>query len=182
METTSVAAPHRSTITFRAYRPADYDETAALWTRVNRELSPPHMRALFEEYITVALNGELKQLQDIFAEAKRNAFWVVEAGGTIVGTFGIEMRSDDCTELRRMYLDRSFRGGGIAQQMLCTAETRARELGFARMILSTAEVQKAAIAFYRKQGYQLIKTEVADTMSIKTVGGGLSRLHFEKAL
>jgi len=182
METTSVPVPHRSTITFRSYRPADYGEIAALWTRVNRELSPPHMRALFDEYIAVALDGELKRLQDIFSEAKRNAFWVVEAGGTIVGTFGIEARSDDCTELRRMYLDRSFRGCGIAQKMLHAAEARARDLGFSRMILSTAEVQKAAIAFYRKHGYQLIKTEVVDVMSTKTVGGGLSRLHFEKAL
>src|SRR5215467_5417009 len=182
METTPVPAPSGSTITFRSYHLADYGEIAALWTRVNRELSPPHMRALFDEYIAVALNGELKQLQDVFSEAKRNAFWVVEAGGTIVGTFGIEARSDDTTELRRMYLDRSFRGRGIAQQMLYAAEARARDLGFSRMILSTAEVQKAAIAFYRKRGYQLIKTEVADTMSTKTVGGGLSRLHFEKAL
>ena len=81
-----------------------------------------------------------------------------------------------------MYLDRRHRGRGIAQRMLQLAETRARELGFAKLILSTAEMQKAAIAFYRKSGYRLVRSERADTMSTKTVGGELTRFHFEKEL
>ena len=67
--------------------------------------------------------------------------------GTIVGTFGIEACGEDCVELRRMYLDRQYRGRGIAQRMLRCAEVRAREFGFSKLVLSTAEVQRAAIAF-----------------------------------
>jgi putative acetyltransferase len=81
-----------------------------------------------------------------------------------------------------MYLDQRHRGRGIAQRMLLCAETRARELGFAKLILSTAEIQKAAIMFYRKSGYDLVGREHANAMSTKTVGGGLTRFHFEKAL
>jgi GNAT superfamily N-acetyltransferase len=169
-------------VIFRAYQVADYGPVAALWTRINRELAPPDMRELFEQYITTALNGELMQLQDVFAEAKRNDFWVVQADKEIVGTFGIESRNEDSTELRRMYLDRGHRSRGIAQRMLQRAEARARELGFSKMILSTAAVQKAAIVFYGKSGYQLVRTEVASTMSTKTVGAGLTRFHFEKLL
>ena len=66
--------------------------------------------------------------------------------------------------------------------MLLCAENRARELGFSNLILSTAEIQEAALAFYRKTGYQLVRTELADTMSTKTVGGGITRFHFEKTL
>ena len=150
-------------VIFRAYQAADYDPVAALWTRVNRELAPPDMRELFEHYITTAINGELRQLQGVFAEAKRNAFWVVEADKEIVGTFGIESRSEDSTELRRMYLDRGYRSRGIAQRMLQRAEARARELSFSKMILSTAGVQKAAIVFYGKNGR---------TLGYVIVGGG----------
>jgi hypothetical protein len=32
------------------------------------------MRELFEQYIVAVVNGELRQLQEIFSEAKRNAF------------------------------------------------------------------------------------------------------------
>jgi hypothetical protein len=37
-------------VTIRAYQEADYDEIAALWTPINRELAPADMRELFEQY------------------------------------------------------------------------------------------------------------------------------------
>lgn len=153
-----------------------------LWTIINRELAPADMRELFEQYIATAISGELKCLESVFSEAKRSAFWVVEHDKQIIGTFGIESCSHETTELRRMYLDRSHRGRGIAQRMLECAEMRAREFGFSKMILSTAEVQKAAIAFYAKNGFQLVRTKVTAMTSSKTVGGGLTRFHFEKDL
>lgn len=177
----TVAGPE-SPVTIRAYENADHKAVVALFTRINRELAPANMRERFEEYIETSIKGEMSQLRDVFSEAKRNAFWVVAIAGQIIGMFGIESRSDDCTELRRMYLDRSCRGRGIAQRMLQCAENRARELGFSKMILSTAEIQVAALAFYRKSGYQLVNTELADMMSTKTVGGGITRFHFEKRL
>jgi GNAT superfamily N-acetyltransferase len=166
----------------RAYRQADREQVAALWTRINRELAPADLREAFEQYIAGPLADELLRLHDVFSAARRNAFWIVSLGDEIIGTFGIESRGPDTTELRRMYLDRPHRGTGLAQRMLHGAESHARELGFSRMILSTAEIQRAAIKFYRKNGYRLVKTEVAETMSVRTVGGGLKRFHFEKSL
>jgi RimJ/RimL family protein N-acetyltransferase len=168
--------------TVRAYTDLDYDQVVALFIRVNRELAPPDMRQLFEEYISKTIEEELKQLKEIFSEAKRNAFWVVEMDERIIGTFGIEACGEERTELRRMYLDRQYRGQGIAQRMLRCAETRARDLGFSELVLSTAKVQRAAIAFYRKSGYLFIRTELAGSMSVKTAGGGLRRFHFKKHL
>jgi GNAT superfamily N-acetyltransferase len=166
----------------RAYQEADNAGVIDLFTRINRELAPSDMRERFEAYIRTSIDGEMSRLSDIFSETRRNAFWVVKVGGEIIGMFGIESRSDDSTELRRMYLDQRHRGRGIAQRMLQCAEMRARELGFAKLILSTAEVQAAAIAFYRKSGYRHVRTEQADAMSTKTVGGGMTRFHFEKVL
>jgi GNAT superfamily N-acetyltransferase len=168
--------------TIRAYQPADYEQVAALWARINRELAPADLREAFEQYIAGPLTEELRRLPQVFSPAKRNRFWVVTLDDEIIGTFGIESRSRETTELRRMYLARHHRGTGLAQRMLEYAEARARALGFATMTLSTAEIQRAALTFYRKNGYRLIKTEVAETMSVRTVGGGLKRFHFEKAL
>jgi N-acetylglutamate synthase-like GNAT family acetyltransferase len=77
----------------------------------------------------------------LLSESKRNAFWVVESANEIVGSFGIEGRSVNDTELRRMYLDEGYRGSGIAQRMLDCAQTAARALGFIKMIVSTAQIQ-----------------------------------------
>jgi GNAT superfamily N-acetyltransferase len=177
----TVAGPE-SPVTIRTYESADHEAVVSLFTRINRELAPPDMRERFEEYIATSIEGEMSHLRDIFSEAKRNAFWVVAIDEKIAGMFGIESRGEDSTELRRMYLDQAYRGRGIALRMLQCAEARARDLGFSKMILSTAEIQEAALAFYRKSGYQLVRTELADTMSTKTVGGGIKRFHFEKAL
>jgi GNAT superfamily N-acetyltransferase len=168
--------------TFRRYRATDYESVAALWTRINRELAPVGMENLFERYIATIVDGELRQLLEIFSEAKRGAFWVVEHEDEIVGSFGIEGRSATDTELRRMYLDKAYRGSGVAQRMLGCAEAEARSLGFTKMILSTAEIQKAADRFYRKSGFRLVRTEIVEQMTTKQAGGGLTRLHFEKAL
>lgn len=169
-------------VTIRAYDVADYDAVVSLFTRVNRELAPADMRERFEDYIATSIAGELSRVSEVFAASKRNAFWVVEIEGQIIGIFGIESRSGDTTELRRMYLDRFYRGRGIAQRMMLCAESRAHDLGFSTLILSTAEIQHAALAFYRKSGFQLVRTERAEAMSTKTVGGGLTRFHFLKTL
>jgi hypothetical protein len=47
------------------------------------------MREQFEQYISAAINGELRRLRNIFSEVRHNAFWVVELDDRITGTFGI---------------------------------------------------------------------------------------------
>jgi len=54
------------TVMIRAYHTADYDQVAALFIRINRELAPDHMREQFEQYIATVIDDELKQLSDIF--------------------------------------------------------------------------------------------------------------------
>lgn len=169
-------------VTFRRYRIEDYDAVAALWTRINRELAPAGMEQLFERYIATTIDGELKQLLEVFSETKRNAFWVLESANAIVGCFGIESHGADDTELRRMYLDKGYRGAGVAQRMIEHAQAEARALGFRKMVLSTAEIQRSAVKFYRKNGFHQIRTETAEAMNPKQAGGGLTRFYFEKLL
>jgi GNAT superfamily N-acetyltransferase len=169
-------------VVFRSYRTSNFDQVAALWSRINRELAPVGMEELFEQYIATTISGELAHLPEVFSDRKRNAFWVVESQDSIVGCFGIESRNETNTELRRMYLDRGYRGSGVAKRMLDVAEERARELSFTKMLVSTAEIQRAADRFYRRNGFRQVRVEVAQTMTAKQAGGGLTRFYFEKKL
>ena len=169
-------------VVFRRYQPTDYEQVAALWSRINRELAPAGMEKLFEQYIATTIRDELVHLTEIFSEAKRNVFWVVDRQGVIVGCFGIESHGEWNTELRRMYLEREFRGAGIATRMLKCAEEQARSLGFRKMLLSTAKIQRAADRFYRRNGFRQVRVEVAEAMTTKQAGGGLTRYFFEKDL
>jgi hypothetical protein len=50
------------------------------------------------------------------------------------------------------------------------------------MVLSTSEIQKEALALYRDAGYRETREEIAADASNKTIGGGIRRFHFVKAL
>lgn len=167
---------------FRPYRLSDYDQVATLWSRINRELAPTGMEELFEQYIATTISGELAHLGEVFSEAKRNAFWIVQGPEGVVGSFGTESHSETDTKLRRMYLDRAYRGRGIAKRMLHHAEAHARALGFSKMLVSTAEIQRAADRFYRRNGYRQVRVEIAQVTTTKQAGGGLTRFYFEKQL
>jgi len=169
-------------LVFRRYQPPDYDQVAALWSRINRELAPAGMEELFEHYIVTTINDELLRLSEVFSEANKNAFWVVDRQGAVVGCFGIESHDETTTELRRMYLDREFRGAGVAKRMLECAEEQARSHGFRKMVASTAEIQREANRFYRKSGFRQVRVEAAQVMTVKQAGGGLTRFYFEKEL
>ena len=71
---------------------------------------------------------------------------------------------------------------GIGRLLLAHAERACREAGYDRVVLSTAELQQAALGLYRASGYRLVREEIAAAASNKTVGSGLKRFHFEKHL
>ncbi|MEM1428362.1 MAG: GNAT family N-acetyltransferase [Pseudomonadota bacterium] len=167
---------------FRAYRPSDYDAVAVLWAEINRELAPPHLREAFERYIAVSLEEELAKADKLYDPADGSCLKVVLLKQAIIGTLGVQRVDADKAELRRFYLRSDRRGGAIARKMLEHAEAHAAAVGFRKLVLSTAELQRAAVAFYRKNGYTLTHVAVEEAASAKTVGGGVKRLHFEKAL
>jgi len=165
----------------RPFRDADGTRVRELFIEVNRLLSPAELRDAFDAYIERALADEIDRIEVYYPE-HGGAFWVVTLRGGLVGMFGLERASDDAMELRRMYVDPSARRLGIGRQMLLYAEAECRRRGFKRLELSTAEIQTEAIALYRSCGYRLVREELAEHGSNKTVGSGMRRLYFEKTL
>lgn len=168
-------------ISIRPFRRPDAEDVRALFVSINRELAPPDRQDAFERYIELSLTEEIDRIEDYYAERK-GGFWVVESGGQLAGFYGLESTGGGDVELRRMYLAPQFRGSGLASRMISHAEDTARGKGFARLVLSTSELQRAALKFYEKAGYTLAKEEVADRANNKTVGGGIRRYHFLKIL
>ncbi|MBK0400265.1 GNAT family N-acetyltransferase [Limibaculum sp. M0105] len=165
----------------RPFREDDAGAVRDLFVAINRELAPSGQEAAFERYIERALAEEIGCIGAYYA-ARDGGFWVTLRDGGVVGMFGLERAGPDAFELRRMYVAPAARRGGVARSMLARAEAEARRAGAVWLVLSTSEVQEAALAFYRRAGYRLTREEVADTASNKTVGGGIRRFHFEKPL
>ena len=87
---------------------------------------------------------------------------LVSDAGEIVGTIGLCRVSPSTCELRKMYLDEAVRGQGHGRRLLEHALARARELGFTRVTLETANVLQAAISLYERRGF---KPYIADHKS-----------------
>ncbi|KAG2382052.1 hypothetical protein C9374_005844 [Naegleria lovaniensis] len=90
-----------------------------------------------------------------------NHFWVAEKASTgeIVGTIGVRKKHDSegCVELKRMSVANSMRRKGIASLMLNHLIQWSKEKGYNAIVLSTSSLQVAAVNFYQKNGFTLVK-------------------------
>jgi putative acetyltransferase len=76
--------------------------------------------------------------------------------GQAIGCGAIKEYATDVMEVKRMFVDRAFRGQGIAYRILTELEQWAQELGYTTCILETGNKQLEAIRLYEKAGYQVI--------------------------
>jgi putative acetyltransferase len=165
----------------RRYADSDHAAVRDLFIRVNRELAPPALRDAFEAYVERSLAEEIDRIGEYYP-SKRGAFFVAHEGDALAGMFGLEGLGTPSAELRRMYVEQAHRGSGLARAMLDRAEQECRDTGTPLLELSTSELQGAALAFYRKSGYRLVREETAAAQTNKTIGGDIRRYYFEKRL
>ena len=78
------------------------------------------------------------------------------ADGQAVGCGGFRRLEDDSAEIKRMFVDPTVRGQGVASKVLAELEAWAKELGATRCILETGSRFHEAMALYQKQGYQRV--------------------------
>ena len=168
-------------VIFRSFRATDYSSVASLWTRINRELAPVGMEKLFEQYIAMTIDGELNQLLEVFLMPSVTPFgsWKAKMGllGRLVlkAVAGATRSFAECTLMK-------VTAAWVLHNACLIVQRQKRVARLPKMIVSTAQIQKAADRFYRKSGFQQIRTEVAEIMTAKQAGGGLTRFYFEKVL
>ncbi|MEF3365291.1 GNAT family N-acetyltransferase [Methylocystis sp. 9N] len=181
--TSAATRKSRPSIRIRLYDAQDREFVRRLFIAVNRQLAPAHLKSQFEIYIARALVEEIERIPEYYAE-RAGSFWIAEtvADNRLVGMYGLEAGGSGAAELRRMYVAPAFRRQGIARQMLAHAESTGKAAGYDRIVLSTSELQKSALALYRSVGFSLVAEETADRMSHKVVGAGLRRHHMAKKL
>jgi putative acetyltransferase len=73
-----------------------------------------------------------------------------------VGCGAFKEYDTNTVEIKRMFVEPTFRGKGIAQQVLAELELWAKENNYNVCILETGKKQPEAIALYTKAGYRII--------------------------
>ena len=86
-------------------------------------------------------------------------FGVIEIENVIVATVGLHKVNANTCELRKMYSLPSQRGKGLGKTIIEFALSKAKELGYNRVILETASPLKEAIGLYKKCGFKEFNPE-----------------------
>ena len=73
-----------------------------------------------------------------------------------VGCGAIKKYHEMAVEIKRMYVDKSYRRTGIAEKIVSELENWAKELGYNKCILETGKRQIEAVQFYHKCNFKVI--------------------------
>lgn len=93
------------------------------------------------------------------------ALFLALAGGEAVGCIGLRPHHDESCEMKRLYVTPQARGTGLGRRLVERAIDKARELGYADVLLSTIEHKmETAVAVYREIGFE-------DTESFRDLSG-----------
>lgn len=98
----------------------------------------------------------------IVADAERHraphgAFVLARSDGDHVACGALQHIAPGTAEIKRMWVDPTWRGVGLGRRMLAALETLALERGHARVILDTNAELAEAIAMYESSGYRPIE-------------------------
>ena len=85
--------------------------------------------------------------------AGANRFFAVKVDGRLVGCGGIRVAGRDYAEIKRIFVDPSARGLGLAKALLNRLESESRSLGLLEMKLETGNLQPEAIGLFERCGY-----------------------------
>ncbi len=79
------------------------------------------------------------------------------AAGRALGCAGLRLLEPGAAEIKRMYVEPSARGQGVAVALLRAVEDAARGLGLTMLKLETGWGQPDAVRFYEREGYTRIE-------------------------
>lgn len=90
---------------------------------------------------------------------EREAVWIVESGGAVVGSLALTDEGSDRAALRWFLLDERLRGCGLGRRLVGELLARARSAGFHSVGLETFSELRAAASLYREHQFELVGSE-----------------------
>jgi GNAT superfamily N-acetyltransferase len=99
----------------------------------------------------------------------REAGFVAERGGAILGSVFVMPESDEVARLRVLYVEAAARGLGLGKRLVGAAVGFAKKAGYAKVRLWTHEFQAPARKIYQAAGFRLTKAEKTQSFGVDVV-------------
>lgn len=111
----------------------------------------------FSVPITPETNSGIMKAEEEYCYNHSCNFWyAVNEKGKIIGSIGLKRIDDKCGELKKFFIQKEYRGKGVAQKLLKTLIDTASKHRFSWIYLGTLERLEAAQQFYKKHGFTRI--------------------------
>jgi len=136
-------------LTIRPIQPEDNQQIAAV------------IRTALEDFGankpgTVYFDPTTDDLYSLF-QTPNSAYFVALIGDEIIGGSGIyptENLPEGCTELVKIYLDKTTRGKGVGKTLMQTCFEKAKELNYNQLYLESMPELDIAVGMYQKMGFK----------------------------
>ena len=119
-------------------------------------------------YLDPTKNPDLDDIASTYAHA---TFLVAWQGDVLIGTGALIRDGDGVARIVRMSVAKRARRRGIGTLILCHLCEQARALGYRQIVLETTSTWKGAVAFYERNGFQVIGSRDGDTHFVLDLTG-----------
>jgi putative acetyltransferase len=113
------------------------------------------LTALFDEYLVI-IDGDDKDFYAQYNQIYLDHVIVCYENDIAVGCGAFKEYAPEVVEIKRMFTHPGHRQKGIANTILNSLESWAKELEYKKSILETSYKLKNAISIYKKSGYNII--------------------------
>jgi GNAT superfamily N-acetyltransferase len=110
-----------------------------------------------DAHLNQAAGGERRRAQYArynTLESIHGVFLALE-GGSAVGCAAFKRFDARCAEVKRVFVQDTSRGKGIARALMAALEAEAKKQGFTALILETGRALAPAVRMYEKLGYRV---------------------------
>ena len=106
-----------------------------------------------------AISAKYARTYGMDFDPEREASWVAERRGEVIGSVFLVKKSDTVAKLRLLYVEPSARGLGLGRRLVDECIAFARAKGYRRLTLWTNDVLVSARRIYQAAGFTLADEE-----------------------
>ncbi|MGE0241660.1 MAG: GNAT family N-acetyltransferase [Parvibaculaceae bacterium] len=150
-------------VTLRAPRPGDYG-----WI-IHRQGALYAKEYGWNEEFEALVAGITERFIQNF-KPDREACWVADKDGRIMGAVFVVEEDADTAKLRMLYVEPDARGDGLGARLVGEVVKFTREAGYKRLTLWTNDNLTAARRVYEKAGFRLVSEEGHESFGHKLTG------------
>lgn len=131
---------------FEASEPAHYEAAVVLIKE--------YMAFLQEDLCFQSVDAELKDLPAMYSGANGSLLLCQASTGGYAGMVAIRQKGEGICEMKRLYVKPEFQGHSLGKKLSEMIIDKARNMGFATMVLDTLERLQPALKLYTQLGFE----------------------------